>query len=59
MRAAPYDLLEWGYEPITVETPEGKAEYVRYQRELSERSVTLRRRVLSRVKGALDRAAVA
>lgn len=59
MRAAPYDLLEWGYEPIKVETPEGKAEYVRYQRELSERSVTLRRRVLSRVKGALDRAAVA
>ena len=59
MRAAPYDLLEWGYEPIKVETSEGKAEYVRYQRELSERSVTLRRRVLSRVKGALDRAAVA
>ena len=59
MRAAPYDLLDWGYEPIKVETPEGKAEYVRYQRELSERSVTLRRRVLSRVKGALDRAAVA
>ncbi len=59
MRAAPYDLLDWGYEPIKVETPEGKAEYVRYQRELSERSVTLRRRVLSRVEGALDRAIMA
>ena len=59
MRAAPYDLLDWGYEPIKVETPEGKAEYVRYQRELSERSVTLRRRVLSQIEGALDRAIMA
>ena len=25
MCAAPYDLLDWGYEPIKVETPEGKA----------------------------------
>ena len=49
MRAAPYDLLDWGYEPIKVETPEGKAEYVQYQRELSERSVVLRRRLLTTI----------
>ena len=49
MRAAPYDLLDWGYEPIKVETPEGKAEYVQHQRELSERSVALRRRLLTTI----------
>lgn len=43
MRAAPYEIREWGYEPIPVETAEGKAEYVRIQRELSERSIGLLR----------------
>ena len=42
MRAAPHDIRDWGYEPIPVETTEGKAEYVRTQRELSERSIELR-----------------
>ena len=46
MRAAPYDIRDWGYEPIPVETTEGKAEYVRIQRELSERSIELRERLL-------------
>jgi len=47
MRAAPYDIRSWGYEPIPVETTEGKAEYVRIQRELSERSIGLRERLLA------------
>lgn len=47
MRAAPYDIRDWGYEPIPVETTEGKAEYVRIQRELSERSIELRERLLA------------
>ena len=47
MRAAPYDIRSWGYEPIPVETTEGKAEYVRIQRELSERSIELRERLLA------------
>lgn len=46
MRAAPYDLRGWGYEPVAVETAAGKAEYVRFQREFSRRSVVLRRRLL-------------
>lgn len=29
MRAAPYDLVELGYEPIHIETPEGRREYGR------------------------------
>ena len=46
MRAAPYDIRSWGYEPIPVETTEGKAKYVRIQRALSERSIELRERLL-------------
>jgi hypothetical protein len=46
MRAAPYDLGELGYEPIPIETPDGKAEYVAAQRGFSERGQRLRRRLL-------------
>lgn len=46
MRAAPYDLRELGYEPVRIETAEGKAEYVTAQREFTLRSNALRRRML-------------
>lgn len=52
MEASPYDLRAWGYEAVAIETPEGKAEYVRRQRGFAERGQTLRARLL----GALDRA---
>jgi hypothetical protein len=42
MRAAPYDLRALGYEPVAIETPEGKAEYVTAQRAFAERAVPLR-----------------
>lgn len=29
MRASPYDLADLGYPPVRIETPEGRAEYVR------------------------------
>ena len=45
MQAAPYDLAGWGYEPVRIETPEGKAEYVRRQREFARRAEPLRRRL--------------
>ena len=47
MEASPYDLAEWGYEPVAIETPAGKAEYVRRQRAFTERSNVLRERVVS------------
>lgn len=47
MQASPYDLADWGYEPIRIETPEGRAEYVRHQRAFSERAQDLRRRLLA------------
>lgn len=46
MRAAPYDLRELGYEPVRIETTEGKAEYVAAQRAFTARSNDLRRRLL-------------
>lgn len=42
MRASPYDLADWGYEPVPIETPEGKAAYVRAQRSFAERGQTIR-----------------
>ena len=45
MQAAPYDLRALGYEPVAIETPDGRAEYVRRQRELVDRAAPLRRPV--------------
>jgi hypothetical protein len=53
MRAAPYDLRELGYEPVPIETPEGKAEYVAAQRGFSERGQRLRGRLLDTLDGLL------
>lgn len=50
MQASPYDLADWGFEPIRIETPEGKAEYVRAQRAFSERSQVLRDRIIATVE---------
>jgi len=45
MRAAPYDLRELGYEPVRIETPEGKAQYAAEQRGFSARGQRLRERL--------------
>ena len=47
MQASPYDMAQWGGEPVRIETPEGKAEYVRRQRAFAERSNALRARILT------------
>ena len=46
MRASPYDLQEHGYEPVPIETPEGKAEYVAAQRAFAGRGAALRERLM-------------
>ncbi|MCL3837067.1 3-methyladenine DNA glycosylase [Aeromicrobium duanguangcaii] len=53
MMASPYDLSDLGYEPIAIETPEGKAEYVRRQRGFTEAAAPLRARLLELVEGLL------
>jgi hypothetical protein len=49
MRASPYDLADAGYSPVRIETPEGRADYVRAQRAFAERSNALRARVVDAV----------
>lgn len=46
MRASPYDLAELGFAAIPIETREGREEYVREQRLLTERARPLRARLL-------------
>lgn len=46
MEAAPYDLSAWGVTPVPIETPEGKAEYVRRQRGFADRGAALRASLL-------------
>lgn len=53
MRASPYDLADYGYEPIRIETPQGRADYVREQVALAERASVLRGRLLERCRGLL------
>ncbi|NMD54054.1 MULTISPECIES: 3-methyladenine DNA glycosylase [Tsukamurella] len=50
MRASPYDLAEYGFEPIAIETPEGRREYVRQQVALAERAAPIRARLLDVVR---------
>ncbi len=45
MKASPYDLAEWGYPPIRIETPDGKADYVARQRAFAQEAAVLRSRL--------------
>jgi hypothetical protein len=54
MRAAPYDLADLGFEPVRIETPEGKAAYVREQRAFAERGAPLRRRLVEECERLLE-----
>lgn len=42
MRASPYDLRDYGFDPIAIETAAGRAEYVRVQQDVAERAGPLR-----------------
>lgn len=53
MKAAPYDLQSWGYEPVKIETAEGKLAYTRTQRAFAARSVQLRQQLLAQMDAAL------
>ena len=47
MQASPYDVSSYGLEAIAIETPAGKAEYVRRQRSYAARSNALRHRLIA------------
>ncbi|WP_182526141.1 3-methyladenine DNA glycosylase [Nocardioides dongkuii] len=46
MRASPYDLADLGFEPVRIETAEGKQEYAAAQRAFAERGSPLRARLI-------------
>jgi hypothetical protein len=46
MRASPYDFSDLGLEPVRIETPDGKQQYVRAQRRFAERGAPLRQRLI-------------
>ncbi len=48
MRASPYDLGGYGFDAIAIETPAGRAEYVRAQQDIAERAAPLRARLAAR-----------
>ncbi|WP_159801817.1 3-methyladenine DNA glycosylase [Arthrobacter zhaoguopingii] len=52
MQASPYDLSSWGYPPVRIETPAGRAAYVREQRRFSSESQQLRSRLLEHLDAA-------
>ena len=47
MRAAPYDLTDLGFEPVRIETADGKAAYAAAQRWFAERGGPLRARLIA------------
>ena len=50
MQASPYDLRELGYEPILMETNEGRAEYIKRQQALHQLGAELRLQLLDHLK---------
>jgi len=47
MRASPYDLRDLGYDPVCIETPQGREQYEAGQRALAEKARPLRERLLA------------
>ncbi|WP_418001700.1 3-methyladenine DNA glycosylase [Mycobacterium sp. PDNC021] len=54
MRASPYDLSDYGIEPIAIEDPTGRAEYVRRQQDIANLAVPLRESLVSECLALLD-----
>jgi hypothetical protein len=46
MRATPYDLSAFGLDPLTIETPDGRRDYVRFQKEIARNAEPLRDRLI-------------
>jgi hypothetical protein len=57
MRAGPYDLRTLGFEPVPIETADGRRDYEIQQRELSSQARPLRRRLLDGIDRILEIAA--
>ena len=54
MRASPYDLTEYGYEPVMIETVEGRRLYESEQRALANRAAILRQSLIDALEKVVD-----
>lgn len=54
MRASPYDLRAWGFDPVRMETAEGRSEFTRGQMELAELAQPLRHRLIMEYRRVLE-----
>ncbi len=54
MRASPYDLSDFSYAAVPIETPEGRSEYEKSQREFAERARPIRRRLIDLCQALLQ-----
>lgn len=50
MRASPYDLAHLGYQPVLIETSEGRSQYEQAQRALTAKAAPLRQRLREAAK---------
>ena len=54
MRASPYDLTSLGYEPVRIETIEGRNEYQRIQKIFSDEAEPIREKLLEAVERVIS-----
>ena len=54
MRAAPYDMAEFGVEPIRIETPDGRREYASAQRDVAARAAPIRTRLIEAYRALIE-----
>ena len=54
MKASPYDLSEWGREPVRIETAQGRRMYENEQKRLADMASPLRDRLLAVLRRTLD-----
>jgi hypothetical protein len=54
MRASPYDLGSYGFSPVKIETPDGRAEYAELQRALNQSGQPIRSKLLGVYQELLD-----
>ena len=54
MRASPYDLQSLGYEPICIETDEGRQRYVMAQQDIYRKGKLLRERLAVELEQLLN-----
>lgn len=54
MKASPYDLTHYGFDPICIETKAGRERYETEQRALAKRAVPIRAELVSRLQAVLQ-----